>query len=271
MLRDLDIQSLLEGPSPVVTNIRNPGGPFTGDSPIQPASLDLTIGKVFLPERRERERGSLSYPIEEYSLGPGETAVVHTEQEMRLPDDLAGIAFPPDSVSKKALLITNPGHIDPGYHGPLKFTIINMGQEPFDLKRGDAIATLLLFKLAGPCQSGWLTRHGNQPGAGVTDPMLGRLSKDFVNVGQRAERVAREQVRKAELIGALVLFLVTIITIVGAFIPTYLVEVRRANDAPQRVAVVEQRLQAIEHAVGIPGPSPTPSSAISQIPTPQSP
>jgi len=64
-----------------------------------------------------------------------------------LGDDLAGIAFPPASLSLKGLLTTNPGHIDPGYNGPLHLTVINMGRAPIALKAGERIMRVLFLVL----------------------------------------------------------------------------------------------------------------------------
>lgn len=66
-----------------------------------------------------------------------------------MPAKLAGIGFPPTSVSAKGVLMTNPGHVDPGFIGHLQFTLINMGKDRFTLAQADRIVTLLLFELDG--------------------------------------------------------------------------------------------------------------------------
>ena len=110
------------------------------DSAIQPCSIDLHIGEIFIPQG-----GDKSLP--KYSLKPGETVVMRSLETLHLPNNIAAIGFPPSHVSRDGILTTNPGHIDPGYRGPFHLTLINMGKKDYPLKEGDIIATLLFFEL----------------------------------------------------------------------------------------------------------------------------
>ena len=50
---------------------------------------------------------------------------------------------------KQGLTLTNaPGTIDSDYRGEVKVLVINLGQEPVTLKRGDRIAQLLISPVA---------------------------------------------------------------------------------------------------------------------------
>jgi deoxycytidine triphosphate deaminase len=77
---------------------------YAKDSPVQPASLDLRIGKIYLPGVGADELGSTQKPLREWSLRTGHTAVVVTREILHLPSDLAAIGFPPASVSSRGLL-----------------------------------------------------------------------------------------------------------------------------------------------------------------------
>src|SRR5439155_1078559 len=114
---------------------------------IQPSSLDLTVGAIFRPEVTLGKKGSLSQPLDSWELRPGRTAIVQTKEELHLPDNICAVGFPPAHVSGRGILMTNPGHVDPGYVGRLSFTVINMGRDKFLLSPGLAIVTLLLFQL----------------------------------------------------------------------------------------------------------------------------
>lgn len=115
-----------------------------------------------------------------HGLATGETAVVRTAEILRLPGNIAAIGFPPSTaVSLAGLLTTNPGHVDPGYQGPLHLTVINMGKEVFTLYRGQRIMRLMLFALplAEP-----LVDPRTSP---VNEELLGKLSPDFLDVHSR--------------------------------------------------------------------------------------
>ena len=59
--------------------------------------------------------------------------------------------------------MTNPGHVDPGYAGPMRFSVINMGSQDYILRQGDEIVTMFLIELSGSAQRDWLMRHGGNP------------------------------------------------------------------------------------------------------------
>ena len=150
LLRDEEIITVVGLRPPAIPYIQGvvlPGDPYSKDSPVQASSIDLHIGNVYLPGEKEADLGGVQKPRQEYSLKTGETAIVTTLETLNLPSFVAGFGFPPSSVSFKGLLMTNPGHVDPGYAGVMRFTVINMGKDPYYLERGGRIVTLLLFCL----------------------------------------------------------------------------------------------------------------------------
>src|ERR1041384_2576712 len=191
------------------------GREFDADSPVQPSSVDLTIGNIYIPETDDDRPGGLKNPLTEINLRPGQTDVVENAQRVKLTSYIAGIGFPPDSVSSRGLLTTNPGHVDPGFSGRLKLTVINMGRIDFMLKRGDVILTLLLLSLDKATAHDWQQRHPVPATTGVSPGMMLRLSADFLQVDERAKNVARKASIWIPLIVALV-------TLVGTFATTYL-------------------------------------------------
>jgi deoxycytidine triphosphate deaminase len=138
---------------PLVTNLKAKNGQwFDAESPIQACSVDLHIGKIFIPGKSGKDEGSQDSPLDLHTLESGQTAVVSTLEDLCLPHDISAIGFPPNRISVQGILMTNPGHIDPGYSGPMRFTIINMGKTHFVLRREDPIVTLLFMKLSQPVQ-----------------------------------------------------------------------------------------------------------------------
>jgi deoxycytidine triphosphate deaminase len=165
---------------------------YSKDSPIQASSVDLHIGNIYLPGEKETDLGGAQHPRTTYTLTTGETAVITTLETLHLPANISGFGFPPSGVSFKGLLMTNPGHVDPGYSGVMRFTVINMGKEPYCLARGGRIVTLLLFRLENLVHASWAQRN---PGGSIppTHADISRLSRDFVDVEKRAARISRRQ------------------------------------------------------------------------------
>src|ERR1044072_4165981 len=234
LLTDRELVDRLTGPDPFVSGVSEPIDWFAADSPVQPCSLDLRIGDIFLPETKSGQGGSEKSPLTRHALRPGQTAVATTLERLEFPSDFCAIAFPPSRVSFEGILMTNPGHIDPGYHGKMRFTLINMAKEIYWLERGKPIVTLCMFKLsAGPsCDFrerrqcvpaaapsslrnkfyealARIWRFGRQPSTMVIQPTLDRLSADFVNVERRARTVAKGIFAKTTTISVLAAALIT--------------------------------------------------------------
>ncbi len=91
----------------------------------------------------------------------------------------------------------NPGHVDPGFSGQLRFTLINVGGEDIPLRENDLIFTVLLFELAGPATQDWLARRGGAAAGTPTREQIDSLSFDFLDVQSRAEKAAESAVNKA--------------------------------------------------------------------------
>lgn len=218
VLRDLSISQTLQTNPPLATNV-DVHDIGRKASQIQPSSLDLTVGKIFVPGTTPDELGGTNNPRDRINLQHGATAVIRTNEVLSLPHDLAAIGFPPSSVSLRGLLMTNPGHVDPGYSGTMSFTVINMGKETYQLKAGDPIVTLLFMKLdaAPTVPYSSLKKPTNNPSSGINEDLLGLLSADFMDIERRSEKKAVEVVRKAEIrIPAFSAAAALLITLIGS-------------------------------------------------------
>src|SRR5216683_926386 len=177
LIRD---QDLIASVATFADEVELPVDPYSKDSPVQGCSLDLHIGDIYLPGKKEDEIGGTQNPKLDVELETGATAVVTTKERLHLPGDVAGFGFPPSRVSFRGLLMTNPGHVDPGYEGVMRFTVINMAKEAYHLKRGDRIVRLLLFRMDKAAHADWRQRNpeGSHPPAQTE---INLLSEDFVD------------------------------------------------------------------------------------------
>ncbi len=199
-LRDEDIKALIA--TNAIENVSDMTSDEDGSkSPIQPSSFDVSIGKIYVPGKFPEELGGVENPLtKNHTLAPGETAIVETAEILHLPEDVGSFGFPPTSVSNVAVLITNLGHIDPGYDGTIRFTLVNMGKNAYSLKARDVIHTMLFFKLNEAPKKCFRDRNpsistinGLQ---GVNAELLSSLNTDFLNVGERASNAAKIAVNK---------------------------------------------------------------------------
>jgi deoxycytidine triphosphate deaminase len=80
-------------------------------------------------------------------IEPGEIVSVLTLEELNLPGDVAATAFAINSQSREGLMVLNPGHVDPGFRGPLSVKAINLRKVPLSIAGGDKIFTVIFEKL----------------------------------------------------------------------------------------------------------------------------
>jgi len=227
------------------------------DSAIQPSSLDLHIGDIYIPHTKNKS-------FVDYCLKPGETVVIRTREKLELPDNVAAIGFPPTVMSRKAILTTNPGHVDPGYRGVFHITLINMGKKTYPLKKGDLIVTLLFFELDNNVYRGYMQRvndsceeetcpcngkdecddnydkSGNEPGE------LDYLASDFMDFECRTKEIAEKAVKKAEITLGHMKIWVPVLAVVISGIFAYLNVVKSGKIELLEKINAETRLQKIE-------------------------
>lgn len=79
-------------------------------------------------------------------LKPGEWKLVPTGLSIALPDGYEAQVRPRSGLAaKKGISIVNsPGTVDADYRGEIKVNLINHGTEPFEIRRGERIAQMVV-------------------------------------------------------------------------------------------------------------------------------
>jgi dUTP pyrophosphatase len=83
---------------------------------------------------------------EEIVIAPGERVLIPTGIVLELPPGHEAQIRPRSGLAWKCgvTLLNTPGTIDSDYRGELKIILINLGQEPFPVKKGDRIAQMVI-------------------------------------------------------------------------------------------------------------------------------
>ena len=85
--------------------------------------------------------------LEDYiSLLPGGRALIPTGISLALPSGYEGQVRPRSSLALKhgVTILNSPGTVDADYRGELKVLLINHGDQPFTLRRGERMAQLVI-------------------------------------------------------------------------------------------------------------------------------
>ncbi|MEO9805492.1 MAG: hypothetical protein ABJF04_19690 [Reichenbachiella sp.] len=112
----------------------------------QPSSYDLRIGALY----KDKKIWSDSYPHKKkynVTVKPGEIVNMLTLEDVKIPNDCCGTVFAINRMSSRGFLILNPGHIDPGFHGPLSICAINLSNKNEILDLRQSVFTLILKRL----------------------------------------------------------------------------------------------------------------------------
>jgi dUTP pyrophosphatase len=113
-----------------------------------PNGLDLD-----LPRPASAGASGLDLPAaltEPVVLAPGERALVPCGLAVEIPAGWEGQVRPRSGLAVRhgVTVLNAPGTVDSDYRGELKVILVNLGQEPFEIRRGDRIAQLVLCEVA---------------------------------------------------------------------------------------------------------------------------
>jgi len=172
ILSDADILRRLEDGDLVVEPLDDP------DIQIQPASVDLRLGREFLEfqhanipcihpdaeaevdeyvELTEVEEGG------EYILHPGDFVLGTTHERVGIPDDLIAHVEGRSSLGRLAIVVhATAGLCDPGFSGKITLELSNLGTAPVALTPGMRISQLTFTELKTPADRPYGAKRGSK-------------------------------------------------------------------------------------------------------------
>ena len=93
------------------------------------------------------------------TLAPGQRVLVPTGLAIALPEGYAGFTHPRSGLAARhgITIVNAPGTIDEGYRGEILVNLVNLDPtEPFEVRRGDRIAQLVVQRVAEATSSRWI-------------------------------------------------------------------------------------------------------------------
>lgn len=172
ILSDADIQRRLDEGSLVVEPLADPG------LQIQPASVDLRLGREFLEFQRtnipcihpdstnevdEYVTETVVDDDEEFILHPGDFVLGTTEERVEVPDDLIAHVEGRSSLGRLAVVIhATAGIVDPGYRGQVTLELSNLGTAPVALTPGMRISQVVFTELKTAAERPYGSERGSK-------------------------------------------------------------------------------------------------------------
>lgn len=115
----------------------------------------VRVGAVEVPPPAYQSDGAVGMDLcaaveEPAQLAPGERRLIPTGYAAAIPPGYEGQVRPRSGLALRhgVTVLNAPGTVDPDYRGEIKVLLINLGDAPFTVARGDRIAQLVLCPVA---------------------------------------------------------------------------------------------------------------------------
>jgi dCTP deaminase len=187
ILSDADILRRLEQGDLVVEPLDDP------DIQIQPASIDLRLGREFLefqhaniPCIHPNSEDEVADYVEEtvieeggeFILHPGDFVLGTTRERVGIPDDLIAHVEGRSSLGRLAIVVhATAGLCDPGYEGQITLELSNLGTAPVALTPGMRISQLTFTELKTPADRPYGAERGSKY-QGQSGPQASKIQGD---------------------------------------------------------------------------------------------
>ena len=205
ILSDGDIRRRLEAGDLVIEPLEDP------DLQIQPASVDIRLGREFLEFERtnissihpdnadeaEQYVASTHVPPEdqaaiegfdggaegargndEFILHPGDFVLGTSIERVEIPDDVIAHVEGRSSLGRLAIIVhATAGIVDPGFRGRITLELSNLGSAPVALKPGMRISQLTFTELKTPAERPYGAERGSKY-QDQTGPQASRIQGD---------------------------------------------------------------------------------------------
>jgi dUTP pyrophosphatase len=98
-----------------------------------------------LPARGTDQAAGLDLSIvESVTIKPGQSAILHTGIRVAITPGWVGLIWPRSKLGAKKRIQVLAGVVDSDYRGEVMIALLNSGEEPLEIRRGDKVAQLIL-------------------------------------------------------------------------------------------------------------------------------
>lgn len=197
ILSDGDIRRRLTDGELVVEPLDDP------ELQIQPASIDLRLGREFLEFQRTNipcihpnSEGEVDEYVDETYVEEGEDFILHpgdfvlgtTKERVEIPPDLIAHVEGRSSLGRLAVVVhATAGLCDPGYEGQITLELSNLGTAPVALTPEMRISQLTFTELKNPAERPYGAERGSKY-QGQKGPQASRIQSDEEFGGEQLDR-----------------------------------------------------------------------------------
>jgi dUTP pyrophosphatase len=103
---------------------------------------------------------------EAVEIAPGARAAVPTALRLQIPPGHVGLVWPRSGLAVRHGIDTLAGVVDSDYRGEVRVVLVNHGDEPFRIERGDRVAQLLVQRVERAAFAAAASIEGTERGEG---------------------------------------------------------------------------------------------------------
>lgn len=113
--------------------------------------IKLDEGTTKLPTRaHETDAGLDLYSREKVIIFPNESYIFDTGVHIELPQNSVGLLKSKSGLWTKHNITSGEGVVDEGYTGSIRVKLVNHGNEPYMVNKGDKISQLVILPILKP-------------------------------------------------------------------------------------------------------------------------
>ncbi len=139
---------------------------------IQPASIDLRLGRQFLRLDEntldalslDRELPYVTMEKDEIVIPPQTFLLATTVELIRLPPNVTAFVEGRSSIGRIGLFIQNAGWVDPGFEGTITLELFNANRLPIRLTSGRRICQIVFALMDKPTRTPYAGKYQGQRG-----------------------------------------------------------------------------------------------------------
>jgi dUTPase len=177
------------------------------------ASYDVRVGTIIAVGSDSKIRVEHEF----YKVDPRGMVEVISLETVKVPENIAGYASVMTRLSRGGFLALNTGIVDPSYEGPVSAVMVNFGNAPICLNRGDPFLRLTFHRYDTPQKFKALTAIPREVFLGGRKKEAGeRFSESFLDITAQIDEIARKAfwryLGRAAILVTLVAIMVALVT-----------------------------------------------------------
>ena len=164
ILADKDIKKSLKSGELYISPLK--------DEQIQPASVDLRIGRSFSKPVKTRSITTFDEDVPCYDctqdtivIDPGEFILATTMETIHIPKDISAFVEGRSSIGRMGLFTENAGWIDPGFRGEITLELYNASPNKILIEAGRRVCQLVFARTESPADNPYNGKYLGQKGA----------------------------------------------------------------------------------------------------------